>query len=145
VTKASVTVEGNVVGSIGKGMCVFIGIHQDDKEEDLKWLVKKLLNARLWDSDSKKWANSVQDMDYELLLVSQFTLYGRWKGNKMDYSKAMVPDKATVMFDEFVKNVREDYKEDRVATGEFGAYMDVDIANDGPITLIADSNNRKGL
>lgn len=114
---------------------MLVGIGTDDTKEDADYICKKLINIRLWDSPTdakKKWNQSVKDLDYELLLVSQFTLYCKLNGNKPDFHNAMKPDTSKAFFDAFVHQVKQEYKADKVQTGEFGAYMDVQIQNDGP-------------
>ena len=140
----SVTVGEEVVGKIGKGMVVLVGIHRDDKEEDLDWAVQKMVKFCMWDADDEKpWRKCVSDIDGEILLVSQFTLYARPNGRKPDFSHSMGPEGAREMFDKFVEKTKAAYKAEKVQTGQFQAYMQVNIVNDGPVTFILDSLHKK--
>ncbi|KAJ9450389.1 D-tyrosyl-tRNA(Tyr) deacylase [Diplonema papillatum] len=140
VTSASVTVEGAVVGSVGKGLCVLVGISTTDTPAMIPWMAKKLLNLRLFEGGGgKNWAKNVVDVDGEILLVSQFTLCHVLKGSKPDFHNAMPGSQSQPFFDELVAALRKAYRPDRIATGSFGAYMDVDIRNDGPVTLVLDA------
>ncbi|KAL7694623.1 putative D-aminoacyl-tRNA deacylase DTD, D-aminoacyl-tRNA deacylase-like superfamily [Plasmopara halstedii] len=144
VLSASVLVEGNVVGAIGPGLLCFIGIGNDDTEDDAEWCCRRILNARLWPEESKRpWKLSVKDKEYELLLVSQFTLHGQFLGNKPDFHLSMTPSLAKEFYDAFCERVRRDYVADKVAEGMFGAYMEVSLVNDGPVTMQLDSKVRK--
>ncbi|EEY61053.1 D-Tyr-tRNA(Tyr) deacylase [Phytophthora infestans T30-4] len=144
VTSASVRVEGNVVGQIGNGLLCFVGIGHDDTEDDAEWCCRRLLNARLWPDEAERaWRKSLKDNDYEVLVVSQFTLHGQFAGNKPDFHLSMAPKPAKVFYDAFCDRVRRDYVADKVAEGEFGAYMEVSIVNDGPVTMQINSKDRK--
>ncbi|ETI45169.1 D-tyrosyl-tRNA(Tyr) deacylase [Phytophthora nicotianae CJ01A1] len=144
VTSASVRVEGNVVGQIGKGLLCFVGIGHDDTEDDAEWCCRRLLNARLWPDEAERaWRKSLKDNDYEVLLVSQFTLHGQFAGNKPDFHLSMAPKPAKEFYDAFCDRVRREYIADKVAEGEFGAYMEVSIVNDGPVTMQINSKDRK--
>ena len=97
----------------------------------------------MWDDEnSKPWNASVKDKDYEILLVSQFTLYHKFKGNKLDFHCAMKSEESKPFFSDFVKRVQCDFKEEKVKEGAFGEYMQVALENDGPVTIIVDSRNR---
>jgi len=145
VKRGSVTVDGEIVGRIGKGVVVLVGIHRDDKDDDLEWTVKKLLNFCYWDgTDERPWRAGIKEADAEVLLVSQFTLYGRYgNGRRPDFSHAMAPENAEPMFNAFVERVKLEYIPERVQTGKFGAMMDVELVNDGPVTFIFDSFQRR--
>ncbi|RLN44896.1 hypothetical protein BBJ29_001823 [Phytophthora kernoviae] len=144
VTSASVRVEGEVVGKIGKGLLCLVGIGTDDTEEDSEFCCRRLLNARLWpDENERAWRTSVKSNDLEVLLVSQFTLHGYFSGNKPDFHLSMSPAKAKEFFDAFCDRVRREHDTEKVAEGVFGAYMEVSLVNDGPITMQIDSKNRK--
>lgn len=140
VSRAEVRVGGEVVGAIGEGVCVLVGVSRDSAPRDAEYVTRKLLNTRLWpDKDGREWREGVAAGRREVLLVSQFTLYARLKGNKPDFSHAMAPDAARVAFDAFVEQVRAAYEPDLVKTGSFGAMMEVDMVNDGPVTVTLDS------
>ncbi|EER03404.1 D-Tyr-tRNatyr deacylase, putative [Perkinsus marinus ATCC 50983] len=146
VTRASVTVENNVVGKIGRGLVLLVGIKESDTMEELDYCVRKCMKVRLWDDDKGiAWRASVTDKDYQLLVISQFTLFGLLrKGNKPDYRLAMGPNDAEPMYDEFVRRCRAEYGDSKgdtaVQTGIFGANMDVSLNNDGPVTLVVDTD-----
>ncbi|KAI9912932.1 hypothetical protein PsorP6_005593 [Peronosclerospora sorghi] len=143
VTSAAVRVEDKVVGEIKKGVLCFVGIGCDDTEEDAAWCCRRLLNARLWPDDSgRAWKMSVRSKEYQVLLVSQFTLHAQFSGNKPDFHRSMKNEPAKKFYDEFCDRVRREYAADKVAEGEFAAYMEVSIVNDGPVTMLIDSRAR---
>lgn len=142
VARAKVEVGGRVVGSIEKGLCLLVGIHASDVEEDMDFLVKKILNLRLWgdESDGSKWKKSVTDLDLEILAISQFTLFGNvMKGSKPSFNESMKSEFSRPFFDAFVQKLRDARGVDKVQTGAFGEYMQVELVNDGPVTLEIDS------
>jgi D-tyrosyl-tRNA(Tyr) deacylase len=141
VTSASVVVDGQVVSSIGRGLCVLIGIHRTDTRKELEYIAKKLLSVRLFDDPNtgKRWDKSVKDLNLEVLCVSQFTLYHILKGNKLDFHLAMSGEPAKNMYYDLLSEVRKNYCEDGVKDGQFGATMEVNIANDGPVTIELES------
>lgn len=145
VLKASVTVSEELVGSIQQGLCVLIGISRDDTDKDMEFIAKKLLSLKLFDStDGKAWSNSVVDSDFEVLCVSQFTLQARTsKGAKPDFHLAMFADKSEDFYNKFLDLMKSKYKADKIQNGKFGANMQVHIQNDGPVTIIIDSNESK--
>jgi D-tyrosyl-tRNA(Tyr) deacylase len=137
VKEASVEVGGQVVGKIGHGLLVFLGIGKDDGQKDIDWMIEKIINLRIFEREDK-FDQSLLDIKGELLLVSQFTLYGNCsKGRRPSFSDAMGVDKARELFEVFVAKARE--KVVRVETGVFQAHMDVNLINDGPVTLIIDT------
>lgn len=143
VLNASVTVQGNTVGSIERGLCVLVGITHDDTKEDLAHILRKVLTTRYWDDENgKPWSKNVVQIDGGVLLVSQFTLYSKFKGTKLDFHRAMEHEKAKEMFNEVVEAFKKEYKEEKIQTGEFGSKMKVNIVNDGPVTTIVDSRER---
>ncbi|KAK3092767.1 hypothetical protein FSP39_007022 [Pinctada imbricata] len=136
VLQSSVTVDGKVVSSIGQGLCVLVGITQHDSPRELDWMVRKILNLRVFEDDAeKKWNKSVMDKQYEILCVSQFTLAVTMKGNKPDFHEAMNPELSQPFYREFLKQLGENYSPEKIKDGEFGAYMQVHIQNDGPVTI----------
>jgi D-tyrosyl-tRNA(Tyr) deacylase len=138
VKEASVTVDGVVVGSIGKGLMVLVGVGKDDAERDLDWMIEKIINLRIFEDSSGRFDTSLLDIGGELLLVSQFTLHGDCrKGRRPSFSDAMPAEQAREMFERLVAKARE--KVAHVETGVFQAMMDVHLVNDGPVTLIIDS------
>jgi D-aminoacyl-tRNA deacylase len=150
VTEASVHVSNEIISSIGAGLCVLVGICQSDTDKDMEYVTKKLLNLRIFENNSdgaaniKRWDKSVVDKSYEILCVSQFTLYSLTnKGNKPDFHLAMGADNSKEFYDKFITSLKDNYNEDKIKNGQFGAYMDVNIRNDGPVTIIIDSNNKE--
>eukprot|EP01137_Pigoraptor_chileana_P015281 Opistho-2@71003 len=145
VTSASVTVAGNVVGSAGRGLCVLVGISREDTQEDMDYIIRKVLAIRLFEDDAgKAWTKSVTDKDYDILCVSQFTLYASVnKGSKPDFHLAMGSDGSKEFYGRFLESIKKAYKPEKIQDGEFGAYMQVNIANDGPVTIQLDSRKDK--
>jgi D-tyrosyl-tRNA(Tyr) deacylase len=140
VQRASVTVEGAVVGSIGAGLLVFVGLGQGDSEGQLAPALEKMLNLRIFADDAGQMNRSLVDVQGGLLLVSQFTLYAdARKGRRPSYTGAMPPDAARALFDRFVAEARRTYSVGPVEAGLFGADMKVDLLNDGPVTIWLDS------
>jgi len=137
VRGSSVEVEGQVVGKIGHGLLVFVGIGKDDDEKDINWMIDKIVNLRIFEKEGK-FDQTLLDVKGDLLLVSQFTLYGDCsKGRRPSFSNAMEVDKARELFEVFVAKARQ--KAMKVETGVFQAHMGVKLTNDGPVTLIIDS------
>lgn len=137
VSEASVLVDDETIGSISKGYLLFLGVLQGDTSAQAQLLAEKVVKLRLFDgNDGKINDQSIVDINGEILVVSQFTLAGSTeKGNRPDFTMAAPPDEAKVLYDYFVKKL-EELGVQKVETGEFGAYMDVRLANDGPVTLI---------
>ncbi|EPY32352.1 D-tyrosyl-tRNA(Tyr) deacylase [Strigomonas culicis] len=145
VLRASVTSNSEVVGSIGKGMSVLVGICQEDTREDMDYVIRKILGVRLWsnEDETKRWCRNVREIEGGVLLISQFTLMHVMKGNKPDFHHAMNPDKALEMFNELRDKLSATYVADRVATGKFQNYMNIEQVMDGPVTLVLDSKNKE--
>ena len=143
VANASVTVESKVVSEIQKGLLVFVGIEEADSQEDLDWLVTKITQLRIFNDENEVMNLSVQDIDGDVLVVSQFTLHAATKkGNRPSYIKAAKPDFAIPMYERFVKALELKLGK-KVPTGIFGADMKVLLLNDGPVTILIDSKNRE--
>lgn len=137
VKHASVTVEGNVTGKIGKGFLVFIGIADSDTKEIADQYVKKLLNLRIFEDENGKTNLSLKDVNGELLLISQFTLYADCrKGNRPSFINAGAPDMARALYEYMIEACRKEIPV--VQTGIFGADMQVELLNDGPFTVVLD-------
>ncbi|WP_346292592.1 D-aminoacyl-tRNA deacylase [Sphaerothrix gracilis] len=136
VKSSQVEVEGEVVGRIGLGLNLLVGIAATDTEAELDWMVRKCLDLRLFpDTSTGRWTQSVQDIEGELLVVSQFTLYGDCrKGRRPSFDQAAAPTAAAALYELFVHKLRQSGL--RVETGQFGAMMQVAIENDGPVTLL---------
>lgn len=140
VKEAKVEVSGEVVGSIGRGMMILLGVMQNDKFEDMDLIIEKLLKMRTFSDGEKSFEKSIDEIDGEILVVSQFTLAGKVsKGRRPEFTDAMNPTDAKVMYNQFVEKLRSHGL--KVETGEFGAYMEVSLINDGPITYVFDSKN----
>ncbi|CAO2161759.1 unnamed protein product [Urochloa humidicola] len=146
VLSASVEVEGRVVSAIGPGLLVLVGVHEADTESDADYICRKILNMRLFPNDKtgKAWDQSVKQRNFEVLLVSQFTLYGILKGNKPDFHVAMPPTKAKPFYASLVEKFQRSYSADSVKDGIFGAMMKVSLVNDGPVTMQVDSPSLQG-
>lgn len=136
-----------MVGTIERGLCLLVGLCRDDNEETAQKLVRKVLTLRLWDDveGNRGWQRNVADLDNGgILIISQFTLYGRTeKGAKPSFHEAMGTEAARALFNRVVEMVREGHPGGPVATGAFGEMMSVNIVNDGPVTIILDSNSSK--
>lgn len=142
VSKASVTVKDKLVSSINKGLMVLVGIEDKDTDEDIDWLVKKILNLRIFDDGNGIMNLSVQEIEGEVLIVSQFTLHANTKkGNRPSYIRAARPEFAIPMYEKFIQKTEEILGK-KVGTGIFGAMMDVSLVNDGPVTIIIDSKQK---
>lgn len=138
VKNASVTVDGEIVGKIGKGILVLLGVAVADTEKDALYLLEKTLNLRIFEDSDAKMNLSLRDIAGELLIISQFTLYGDVrKGRRPSFIEAAPPEKANRLYEYFVSVARQ--KLLRVETGKFQAMMDVALINDGPVTILLDS------
>lgn len=141
VSRGKVVVEGREVGSIGEGFVVLLGVSGDDGPGDVEYLAEKVVNLRVFEDDNGKMNLSLRDVEGELLVISQFTLYGDCrKGRRPSFTKAASPEKAEALYDEFVTVCRQ--KGVRVETGQFQAHMQVELVNDGPVTLIIESKGK---
>ena len=135
VKEAQVTVEGNIVGEIGEGLLVFLGVHLKDTEDKVPWLVEKVTHLRIFEDEAGKMNRSVKDIGGEILVVSQFTLYGNCStGRRPSFIETMSPDRAKELYHIFVEQVKKVLG--KVETGEFGALMDVSLVNHGPATFL---------
>lgn len=140
VSRASVTVDGSVVGSINHGLLVLVGITHADTNDQAAWMADKILTLRVFADDEGKMNRSVMDVSGGVLLVSQFTLYGDLKkGTRPSFIAAARPEQALPLFDHLVELVRRGAESNvHVATGTFGAMMDVELVNDGPVTIVVE-------
>jgi len=135
VSRAKVTVGGRVTGEVGRGLLLLVGFTEEDGEDALAWMAKKIVQLRIFPDDEGKMNRSVEDADGGILVVSQFTLYGdARKGNRPSFIDAARPETAIPLYERFVDLLRATGRP--VATGEFGAMMDVELVNDGPVTLV---------
>jgi D-tyrosyl-tRNA(Tyr) deacylase len=143
VSKASVTIDGDIASSIDKGLLVFAGIEDADTTEDIEWLSNKIINLRIFDDENKVPNISVKDNNGDILLVSQFTLHAATKkGNRPSYIKASKPDVAIPLYEKMIAQLENDLGK-KIFTGVFGADMKVELLNDGPLTIVIDSKNKE--
>ncbi len=143
VSKASVTIEGKAVATINKGLLILLGIINEDTQEDITWLTKKIINLRIFGDDDGVMNRSLLDVVGEVIVVSQFTLHASIKkGNRPSYIKAAKPDIAIPLYKDFVKQFELDLGK-KIQTGEFGANMKVELLNDGPVTINIDTKNKE--
>uniref|UniRef100_A0A673U3J5 D-aminoacyl-tRNA deacylase n=1 Tax=Suricata suricatta TaxID=37032 RepID=A0A673U3J5_SURSU len=136
----SFLVGGEQISAIGRGICVLLGISLEDTQKELEHMVRKILNLRVFEDESgKHWAKSVMDKQYEVLCISQFTLQCVLKGNKPDFHLAMPTEQAESFYNSFLEQLRKTYRPELIKDGKFGAYMQVHIQNDGPVTVELES------
>ena len=141
--KASVSVSGVVLSAIDNGLMVLVGIEDADNEEDIAYLVKKICNMRIFDDNDGVMNLSVKDVNGDILAISQFTLHARTKkGNRPSYISAAKPEISIPLYESFVKALEVEMGKE-IGTGEFGADMQVELINDGPVTIIIDSKNKQ--
>ncbi len=136
VSEASVLVSNEQVGAIDHGLMLLVGVHEDDSEEQMQWLADKILKLRVFDDKDGKMNLSVQDVGGEILVIPQFTLYGDYEsGNRPSYFEAADPGKAEKLYEDMISYFKE-HSDLNIESGQFGAYMDVQLNNDGPVTLV---------
>ena len=141
VTTGKVKIGDRIVGDIDNGLVILLGVHRDDKEEDIIFLADKVIGLRVFNDNNGKMNISLQDAEGSVLVISQFTLCGDWrKGRRPSFTKAADPDKGKLLYDGFINAVRS--RGINVETGEFGAAMDVSLVNKGPVTFVLDSHDR---
>lgn len=143
VSEASVTIEGVVKSSISRGLLILVGIEDSDKEEDISWLSSKIVHLRIFNDEAGVMNRSLKETGGNVLLVSQFTLQASTKkGNRPSYIKASKPPIAIPLYESLIRQLEQDLGR-KIATGNFGADMQVRLLNDGPVTIIIDSKNRE--
>lgn len=143
VSRASVTIDGQMKSAIGLGMMVLLGIEEADNEEDVEWLCGKLTKLRIFDDGNDAMNLDINQVGGSFLVVSQFTLHALTKkGNRPSFIRAARPEQATPLYELFVKRLHEVSGRD-VLTGEFGAMMEVELINDGPVTILMDSKRKE--
>ena len=139
VTSASVHVDGELIGSCGHGLLILLGVAQGDTEEDLERMLQKIVKLRIFEDENGKMNRSVQDIDGEMLVVSQFTLLANYKhGNRPDYLGAAAPAEANCLYELFLERAKTYVR--HVGHGRFGADMKVSLLNDGPVTIVMESD-----
>ena len=140
VSRASVEVEREIVGEVGQGLLVLLGVGHDDLEKDADWLVKKIIQLRIFNDAEEKMNLSVQDVKGEILVISQFTLFADYKkGNRPSFIRSAPPAVAIPLYEKFLELLRNQFQ-GKVACGIFGASMKVDLVNDGPVTIVMDTD-----
>lgn len=143
VTHASVSIEGTIKSAIEEGFLVLLGICEEDTSEDVNWLVHKLIGLRVFDDENGVMNRSIMDIGGEVLVVSQFTLYASYKkGNRPSWIRAARHEVSIPLYEEFCKKLSVALGKE-VKTGEFGAYMKVELLNDGPVTICMDTKNKE--
>ncbi len=143
VSQASVEIDKEIKGKINQGLLILLGIEDADTDEDIEWLSGKIARMRIFNDENDVMNISLNAVDGEVLVISQFTLHASTKkGNRPSYIKAAKPDFAIPVYKKFVQQMEKEIGK-RVETGEFGAYMKVSLVNDGPVTIIIDSKDRK--
>ena len=143
VTRAKVTIDGNVKGDIGKGFMILVGIGEDDGDEDIEWLTKKIINLRVFDDADGVMNLPITAIEGNILLISQFTLMAMTaKGNRPSYIRAAKQEISVPIYEKFIVSLSSAMGHD-IQTGTFGADMKVELANDGPVTILIDSKNRE--
>ncbi len=143
VTEASVTIDGEVKSQIGPGLMILMGVCEEDTDEDVEWLVRKVVNLRIFDDENGVMNRPVTDVGGQVMVVSQFTLFASYKkGNRPSWIKAANPDISIPLYRLFCQRLSEALGQP-VATGEFGAYMKVQLINDGPVTICMDTKNKE--
>lgn len=143
VKHASVTIDGNVKSSIKQGYLILLGVGENDTQEDAKWLVKKVIGLRVFDDEAGVMNKSIMDVDGEILVISQFTLFASYKkGNRPSWLRAARHEISVPLYEHFCKLLSESLGK-QVGTGEFGADMKVELLNDGPVTICMDTKNKE--
>lgn len=144
VSRASVTIDGAETRSIGAGLVLLVAVTHDDSPDDIAYVVRKALNMRIFPDADGRFDRSVLDTDGDVLIISQFTLYASTrKGNRPSFTASARPESAEPLYDRFVESVRSAVR-GHVETGRFAAHMDVELVNDGPVTIVVDSEEARG-
>ena len=138
ITRGEVVLGGQVIGRTGQGLCLFLGVAKGDSDRDVEYLAQKTVELRIFEDENGKFNRSLQDVHGEILVVSEFTLYGDCsKGRRPSFSRAAPPEEAAKLYQRFVEKLQE--RGIKVATGKFQAHMEVSTVNDGPVTFILES------
>lgn len=142
VKEASVEIDTEIAGSINYGLLIYLGIEDEDEQKDIDWLIKKVTQLRIFSDEEEKMNLNVKDVEGELLIVSQFTLYASTKkGNRPSFTNAAKPELARKLYEDFIESIKEVYH-GNIQTGRFGANMQVASINDGPLTFLLDSKEK---
>ena len=143
VSQAKVEIDGEIKGKIGKGVMILLGIENDDTQEDIQWLSAKIAKLRIFPDDEGVNNLSLLDVEGEGMVISQFTLHASTKkGNRPSYLKAAKPDVSVPLYNQFIDQFGKDIGKE-IATGEFGAHMNINLTNDGPVTILIDTKNKE--
>jgi D-tyrosyl-tRNA(Tyr) deacylase len=143
VSQSSVSIDGEIVASIQKGLLILIGVEEADTCEDVEWLSSKIVNLRIFGDENDVMNLSVKDINGDVIVVSQFTLHASTKkGNRPSYIKAAKPESAIPIYEKFILQIEKDL-EKKIQTGQFGAEMKVTLLNDGPVTILIDTKNKE--
>jgi D-aminoacyl-tRNA deacylase len=143
VSSASCSIEGHICGEIGKGFMILVGIEESDTDEDLNWLAQKITNMRIFSDENGLMNKSLADVQGNILLISQFTLFASTKkGNRPGFTRSAKPDLAIPMYEKMIREL-EKTTGTKVQTGVFGADMQISLVNDGPVTIIMDTKSRE--
>jgi D-tyrosyl-tRNA(Tyr) deacylase len=143
VSEAKVTVAGATKGAIQQGLLILLAVEEADSPEDIEWLSGKIVRLRIFDDEAGVMNRSIQEIQGEILLVSQFTLFASTrKGNRPSYSRSARPELAIPLYEKFIQRLQQDFGR-RIQTGEFSAQMLVSLTNDGPVTIVIDTKTRE--
>jgi len=143
VSSASVSIDGKIKSTIDNGLMILLGIESEDDQNDIEWLVKKIVNLRIFNDEQKRMNLSIKDVGGDILLISQFTLHASVKkGNRPSYIKAAHPDLAIPLYHNFIDELELSINK-KIYSGEFGAMMEVALVNDGPVTIVIDSKSKE--
>ena len=143
VSSASVSISGNRCGEIGNGLVLFLGIESEDSHEDVKWLSKKISQLRIFSDENGLMNKSIMQVGGKVLLISQFTLFAKTqKGNRPSFIKAAKPEVAIPLYQDFIRQIADDTNT-KIQTGKFGADMQIQLCNDGPVTILIDTKNKE--
>lgn len=143
VSRASVTIDGNMKSAIGKGFLILLGVEESDTESDAEWLVKKVIGLRVFDDENGVMNLNISQVGGDMLVVSQFTLFASYKkGNRPSWLRAARHEISVPLYEYFCRRLQEETGKE-IGTGEFGAMMDVELLNDGPVTICMDTKNKE--
>jgi D-tyrosyl-tRNA(Tyr) deacylase len=143
VKEAKVEIEGQIYGQIGEGLVIFVGIEEEDSQEDIDWLTHKITHLRIFNDEEGKMNRSLLDINGNALIISQFTLHAKTKkGHRPSYIHAAKPEKSLPLYEKFIHSFNQKITQE-VQTGKFGAMMDVSLINHGPVTIFIDSKRRE--